>query len=259
MKTIIQNKIKELESEHHIKILFALESGSRAWGFSSTDSDYDVRFIYVRPLNEYLKIDSAEDFFDFPINNELDLNGWDLKKFFKLLYASNATTFEWMQSPIFYQKETFFYYVISDLLPKFYCQQTLMHHYLGLVKKRLDTLNAEEIKLKNLFYILRSLLSAKYCSVKNVYPPMEFKDLIFLIDDEKISMEIEKLRLIKAEVTESYITSISNELFLYITSLFEDLSKIDKTKTKGLFDVALLNTTYLKLLQDANDRFFKGK
>ena len=86
---------------------------------------------------------------------------------------------------------------------------------------------------------------------------MEFKNLIFLIDDEKISMEIEKLRLIKAKVTESYITSISNELFLYITSLFEDLSKIDKTKTKGLFDVTLLNTTYLKLLQDANDRFFK--
>ena len=154
MKQIIQNKLKEIEQEYDIKILFALESGSRAWGFPSMDSDFDVRFIYVRKLEDYLRINSKNEFLDFPINDELDINGWDLRKFLKHLYASNATPFEWMQSPIFYTRQEEYYNSVLQLLPDFFCQQTVVHHYLGLVKKQILQLNSEQIKLKTFWKIL---------------------------------------------------------------------------------------------------------
>jgi len=234
MEKIIQDKIQNLEKEHGIKIVFALESGSRAWGFPSLDSDYDVRFIYVRTLNEYLSINAKDDFLEFPINSDLDLNGWDLKKFLKLLYASNATPFEWMQSPIFYKKEDDFFISILENLSDFYCQQTLMHHYLGLTKKKLFDLNVHAIKLKTLFYILRSLLAAKYCYVKNEFPPMELDKLLFLIENDKVLQEITFLRIEKLNVTESFTTSISSELFSYLKKMDEELSHAKKTKTKGV-------------------------
>lgn len=81
MKDIIKEKLNVIEKEKGIKILFAIESGSRGWGFSSTDSDFDVRFVYVKPKKHYLYINKQADFFDSPINNDLDINGWDLRSF----------------------------------------------------------------------------------------------------------------------------------------------------------------------------------
>lgn len=259
MKKNIQDKLSEIEKNHTIKILFAIESGSRAWGFPSIDSDYDVRFIYVRPLDEYLKINSKEDFIEFPINDELDFYGWDLKKFFKLLYASNASPFEWMQSPIFYSSETEFFEQIKECLPLYFCQQTTIHHYLGLTKKKLSVVQKEKVKVKSLFYILRSLLSAQFSLEKKEYPPIKLNQLLFLIKDEVILQEIDRLRLLKREKSESFVTSISSDLFTYLFNLYEELSKADKVKSKGSFDLNFLNTIYLKLINDANDRFFEKK
>lgn len=258
MKSIIQNKTHKIEHENGIKILFALESGSRAWGFPSTDSDFDVRFIYVRPLEDYLRINSKNDFLDFPINDELDINGWDLRKFLKHLYASNATPFEWMQSPIFYSKEIEYYQLVYEILPDFYCQQTVVHHYLGLVKKQIALLNSEQVKLKTLFYILRSLLAAKYCLQQNHYPPMEFEKLSFLVEHEIVKKEIENLIVVKSKGIESDLTQLSMQLFLYLHELYQEISTAPKTKRKGTFDEELLEITYLKLVKNANDRFFKA-
>lgn len=80
MKLKIIEKLKFIEQNHNIKILYAVESGSRGWGFASQDSDYDVRFIYIRPTDWYLSIEEKKDFIEFPINDLLDINGWDLKK-----------------------------------------------------------------------------------------------------------------------------------------------------------------------------------
>lgn len=258
MKSIIQKKIHKIEHENGVKILFALESGSRAWGFPSTDSDFDVRFIYVRPLEDYLRINSKNDFLDFPINDELDINGWDLRKFIKHIYASNATPFEWMQSPIFYSKEKEFYQMVYEILPDFYCQQTVVHHYLGLLKKQILQLNSEQIKLKTFFYILRSLLAAEYCLKQNHFPPMQLDELLFLVDSDSLKIEILNLIEIKAKATESETSQISTQLFLYLHELFQEISTAPKIKRKGNFDEELLEITYLKLVKNANDRFFKA-
>lgn len=258
MKKIIQNKIKEIEQKNDIKILFALESGSRAWGFPSVDSDFDVRFIYVRKLEDYLRINSKNDFFDFPINDELDINGWDLRKFLKHLYASNATPFEWIQSPTFYSKEEDYYNSVFELLPEFFCQQTVVHHYLGLVKKQILLLNSEQVKSKSFFYVLRSLLSAQYCLTQNHYSPMELDKLLFLVEEDSLKTEILDLIKEKSKGVESDLIKISSDLFLYLHELYQEVSTEPKTKRKGTFNEELLEITYLKLVTNANDRFFKA-
>ena len=101
-KNLILQKLNEIEAAEHVKILHAVESGSRAWGFASPDSDYDVRFIYIRPQNDYLQLQPRQDFIDWELDETLDINGWDLSKTLQHFHKSNATLFEWANSPVVY-------------------------------------------------------------------------------------------------------------------------------------------------------------
>ena len=107
MNEIILEKLRQTEQRENVKILLAVESGSRAWGFASPDSDYDVRFIYARPVSDYLRLEETRDVIELPIDDELDINGWDLRKTLRLIYKSNPTVFEWLNSPIVYLKSDF--------------------------------------------------------------------------------------------------------------------------------------------------------
>lgn len=108
MRDLIIKRLHEIEKNEQIRILLAVESGSRAWGFDSPDSDYDVRFIYVRNHSDYLKLEKVRDVIELPIKDLLDINGWDLAKTLRLLYSSNPTLFEWFSSPIvYYENEDF--------------------------------------------------------------------------------------------------------------------------------------------------------
>ncbi|HEY9061562.1 MAG TPA: nucleotidyltransferase domain-containing protein [Pseudobacteroides sp.] len=74
MRDIILSKLHQMERENSIRILYAVESGSRGWGFASKDSDYDARFIYIRPLEWYLSIEDKKDYIEYPIDDLLDIN-----------------------------------------------------------------------------------------------------------------------------------------------------------------------------------------
>ena len=104
MREVIIEKLKQIEQQENITILHAVESGSRAWGFESQDSDFDVRFIYVRPRDYYLKLEQTRDVLEFPINDLLDVNGWDLQKALRLLHRSNPSVFEWFNRRLFIGK-----------------------------------------------------------------------------------------------------------------------------------------------------------
>lgn len=104
MKTRILNQLQEIEKTHQLRVLYACESGSRGWQFPSPDSDFDVRFIYVRSADFYLSVAEKQDHLGFPIDDELDIYGWDLKKVLQLTGKSNTTPFEWLQSPIVYRE-----------------------------------------------------------------------------------------------------------------------------------------------------------
>lgn len=176
MHTRITSALHTLESEHHIRILFACESGSRAWGFPSPDSDYDVRFVYAHPASWYLTLDEGPDTLNFPVDDELDLAGWELRKTLKLLRGSNAALLEWLQSPVVYYEAGGFRPELTDLLPDCWNPRAGLHHYLGLVRRGLEEdLIGEQVRLKRLFYALRSCLAARWIRQQpGVVPPMEF-------------------------------------------------------------------------------------
>ena len=94
MEKIIQEKLREIEEKEDVRIIMAVESGSRAWGFASPDSDYDVRFVYVRQLKDYLRLEKAKDIIEWQLDDVLDINGWDLKKALMLMHDSNPSIFE---------------------------------------------------------------------------------------------------------------------------------------------------------------------
>ena len=109
MRELILSKLEEIEKQYDVHILLAVESGSRAWGFESPDSDYDVRFIYVRKQSDYLKLEGIRDVIELPIDDTLDINGWDITKTLRLLYKSNPTLFEWFSSPIISRTDAEFF------------------------------------------------------------------------------------------------------------------------------------------------------
>ncbi len=109
MEQKIKNYLTQIEQERNIKILLACETGSRAWGFPSPDSDYDIRMIYAHPRDWYLSLSESKDSINIMLeNNDLDISGWDLRKTLRLLWKSNPPLLERIQSPILYQHDAQF-------------------------------------------------------------------------------------------------------------------------------------------------------
>jgi len=185
MTTRIAAALAALEARHGIRILYACESGSRAWGFPSPDSDYDVRFVYVHPLDWYLRLDEGPDTLNFPVDDELDLAGWELRKTLRLLRGSNAALFEWLQSPIVYHEAAGFRAQLASLLPQAFNLKAGLHHYLGQLRRGVEEdLVGQEVRLKRLFYALRSALAARWIRERHTLPPMEFAPLRTLLPSE---------------------------------------------------------------------------
>ncbi len=172
MKELIQEKLHEIEQREECRILLAVESGSRAWGFASPDSDYDVRFIYVRPEKAYLRLDRARDVIEVPINDELDINGWDIDKTLRLLHKSNPTVFEWFSSPIIYQTSAFADQ-FRPIMQKYFSSKAGLWHYLHMAEGNYrDYLRGEMVRAKKYFYVLRPILACKWILEKGTPPPI---------------------------------------------------------------------------------------
>lgn len=149
-----------VEDEHGVRILFAVESGSRAWGFASPDSDYDVRFVYVRPAEWYLSLGKRRDVIELPIRDDMDVNGWDIRKALPLLLKGNPAMLEWLQSPIVYRRTP----EVDDLAAladRINHRKAACHHYLhlGLNAFRSQIVGQARVRLKKYFYCLRPALA----------------------------------------------------------------------------------------------------
>ena len=189
MTTRILAALAALEAERDMRVLYACESGSRAWGFPSSDSDYDVRFIYCHPPAWYLRLDEGPDTLSFPVDAELDLGGWELRKTLRLLRASNAAAFEWLQSPIIYHEAPDFRARLAPLLPQAFNLKAGLHHYLGQLRRGVEEdLVPDEVRLKRLFYALRAALAARWLRERRTLPPMEFAPL-----REVLPVELEEI------------------------------------------------------------------
>ena len=179
VRTRILDEIAKVEREEEVKVIYACESGSRAWGFESPDSDYDVRFIYVHRTDWYLTVQDKRDVIERPIDDELDISGWDLPKALKLLRKSNPPLLEWLQSPIVYNEVPEASAIFKNLVPRSYSPISCMYHYLhmgeGNYKKYLLK---EEVSLKKYFYALRPVLACRWIERELGPVPTEFGKLM---------------------------------------------------------------------------------
>lgn len=169
-----------------IHVLYACESGSRAWGFEPPDSDYDVRFIYVRPNSEYLRLEDTRDVLEFPIIDEFDINGWDLDKMLRLLHSSNPSLYEWLASPVIYRTSQTAN-IIRELIASNYSYKKMLYHYLHMAKGNFRTYLKEDMVIaKKYLYVIRPLLAAIWIIGKNELPPMRFSDLVKEVFPERL-------------------------------------------------------------------------
>lgn len=204
MKEKILQKLKEIELQKDVEILFAVESGSRAWGFASPDSDYDIRFIYKHKPDYYLSLWEKPDVIEFMTEDDLDGSGWDLRKAIKLLAKSNAPLIEWLFSPIVYYANEDFVKQMQEIATECFSPIAVLHHYLGTTKNFMEVCTMAEIKLKSYFYALRTALTGKWIIENNTFPPVAFADLL-PIAPKNIQEKILELQQIKATQDEKYL------------------------------------------------------
>lgn len=250
MKELIQEKLREIERLEECRILLAVESGSRAWGFASPDSDYDVRFIYVRPEKAYLRLDRTRDVIEVPINDELDINGWDIDKTLRLLHKSNPTVFEWFSSPIIYQTSAFADQ-FRPIMQKYFSSKAGLWHYLHMAEGNYrDYLRGEMVRAKKYFYVLRPILACKWILEKGTPPPMLFTDLVKseLPDDlSETVYQLLDLKMNSPEIKEiPRIDQLNRYLDAGIMSAKEQIEKLPDTPVQ---DWNELNELFFSVLE----------
>jgi len=185
MTAEIQTLLTELEAKRGIEILYVCESGSRAWGFESPDSDYDIRFLYRTPVTESYLVTSGTDTIEVPIENDSDPGGGDLRKSLRLLAKSNGALIEWMHSPIVYRKNDLFLRELRELAHENFCRKNLANHYRGMAHKVMGTgMKADSPTGNAYLYALRALLSAHHVLKEGSAPPVAFEGLLGLLPDE---------------------------------------------------------------------------
>lgn len=200
MKARILTKLKEIEQQHKVEILFAVESGSRAWGFASPDSDYDVRFVYKRSSQDYLSLWDAKDTIEFMTEDDLDGSGWDLKKATLLLAKSNASFLGWLFSPLVYLDRGNTLTEMRQLAENNFSPVSGFYHYHSMNKGFNEQLENDGIRLKSFFYAMRTALCANWIVEFGSIPPVNFRELYPLIDAESVALLdalIEKKALLK--------------------------------------------------------------
>ncbi len=208
MTETIDTLLTDIERQHGVTILYACETGSRAWGFPSPDSDYDVRMIYRHDLDWYLSLSDKKDTIDFmSADNELDVTGWDIKKCLQLMWRSNGALLERVQSPIVYRNENDIVNQLKDLAFQCYSPIATMHHYLGMARNTFAEIGqSETVKLKKLFYALRAALACKWILDENTPPPIVFTEMVNVLGfDAHLKERIFDLIGLKSGKPESYI------------------------------------------------------
>ena len=250
MKELIQEKLREIERLEECRILLAVESGSRAWGFASPDSDYDVRFIYVRPEKAYLRLDRARDVIEVPINDQLDISGWDIDKTLRLLHKSNPTVFEWFSSPIIYQTSAFADQ-FRPIMQKYFSSKAGLCHYLHMAEGNYrDYLRGEMVRAKKYFYVLRPILACKWILEKGTPPPMLFTDLVKSELPDDLSETVNQLLDLKMNSPEikeiPRIDQLNRYLDAGIMSAKEQIEKLPDTPVQ---DWNELNELFFSMLE----------
>ena len=252
METKILQRLKDIESKYDVKVLLAVESGSRAWGFASKDSDYDVRFVYVHRKEWYLTLVEGRDVIEeLDSDGVMDFAGWDLKKALLLMGKGNCAFAEWLNSPIIYYKDEEFFKSVSSLKEDYFRKVSAVNHYYHMAmnhdKRYLEKRGCE---MKKFMYHLRGLLAAKYAALYGTYPPVLFGDLVNkMVCDTSIKTEIADLVRLKRESREHNTMIVSDSLILFAERLAAEIeSMLGTFPEEKQMDYQKLDLFFLNIL-----------
>jgi len=244
----VLNRLARTERDESVRIVLAIESGSRAWGFASPNSDFDVRFIYVRPADWYLAVDLEErrDVIEYEITDDIDLNGWDVRKALRLLWKSNPTVVEWLQSPIKYIEVGGFAAGARAVLPDVYSPESGIYHYRSMANTNYrGYLRGELVPLKKYFYVLRPLLSVRWIERYGSAAPIEFASLLHLLDgQDRLLADIQALLAKKQSAPELGVAQSVASINAFIEAELDRLESMNPQRTPRSEPIQRLNELF---------------
>ena len=247
IRTEILRRLANAEDEHGVRILVAVESGSRAWGFESPNSDYDVRFIYMHEPAWYQAVDLEErrDVIEYPIVDDIDLNGWDVRKALRLFWKSNPAFVEWIQSPITYMERGQFRAEALRALTEVYTPEKGLYHYRSMAKTTYrGHLRESMVRLKKYFYALRPLLAARWVARTGHAAPIEFERLLTMLEDKVVLDAIQDLLVQKRAAPELGLAPAVPALNAFIEAELVNVSFDVPEKPQAAHVIARLNKLF---------------
>lgn len=253
IKIEILKRLKNTEEKEGVRILMAIESGSRAWGFASPNSDYDVRFIYARNKDWYLAVDLEEkrDVIEYPIVDEIDLNGWDVRKALRLYWKSNPAFVEWIKSPMTYINSGNFREESRKILPSIYSVEKGIYHYRSMAKTNYrGYLRDEMVPLKKYFYVLRPLFAIQWLEKYGSAAPIEFNKVLELVKDYELLDTVYELLEKKKVSEEKMLAPAIPVLNKFIESELARLEEIKPAKSDREMEMAQLNELFHMVLSE---------
>lgn len=253
VKEEIIKRLKRTEEKEDVRILMAIESGSRAWGFASPNSDYDVRFIYSRAKDWYLAVDLEDkrDVIEYPIVDEIDLNGWDVRKALKLYWKSNPAFVEWIQSPMTYINSGKFREESRKILPSIYSVEKGIYHYRSMAKTNYrGYLRKDVVPLKKYFYVLRPLFAIQWLEKYGSAAPIEFNRVLELIKDNELLDTVYELLAKKRVSEEKMLAPAIPVLNKFIESELSRLEGIKLSKSDRKMEMTQLNELFHMILSE---------
>jgi predicted nucleotidyltransferase len=253
MQEEIKIQLQKVEHDKNIKILYAVESGSRAWGFASTDSDWDVRYVYIHRPEWYLSIDDKKDSMEEILPNDIDLSGWEIRKALKLFRKSNPPLMEWLRSPLLYKEQGGFANALRGLSAEYFNPKNCLHHYLHMAEGNFrEYLQKDMVRTKKYFYVIRPVLACEWIESTNTMAPMEFEILFQkLVKDDELKKEISTLLSRKKsgeELSEEPKIEILNNFLESKISYYQNLVKSFGKIPSG--DTLNLNLLFRKTLEE---------
>jgi len=221
IQSTIEQELSNIEKNHGVKIIHCIESGSRAWGFASPDSDYDVRFIYAHPKDWYISLFEKRDVIERPIDKVLDISGWDIKKALHLMLKANGPLYEWLSSPIVYRQKPEQAEILKKLAMSCYNPVAIFYHYKAMTKsKTSELLGQNDVKLKTCLYALRTAMCCEWIIKHASPPPVVFNELLVSYFESQannaLQLEIENLLKQKKGVGEKQVMPKSEIIENYL-------------------------------------------
>jgi uncharacterized protein len=249
---LIDAMLDRVVGEHHVFLPLAIESGSRAWGFASPDSDYDCRFVFVRRVAAHLTPWTARDVIELPLEGDLDANGWDLGKALRLLLKGNAVIVEWLRSPVIYRGEAWFRDSFLEFARHAADRHAIARHYLhlGENQRRIYFGDGTSVVQKKVFYALRPAATLRWLRLRptEAIAPMHFPTLMAECDPPaELREEVSDLMARKAATRELGTAPLSPVVARFIDSEFE--------LARGVFDRRPMRTS-AELVRHA-ERFYR--